>query len=430
MSRKDYRVLVPAADLAPPSNPAARPSTAPGGQNLADRQANFALYGDVLMASATYVVRSRPVGWAAKAGVLGAPLLKGTWLMRLKFATFVVAAAAAMVMAVPLTSGAATDSVYVLDLSLNEPAAATTAVDASGMGHDGDIGSHVVMNGAYADWDRHPPGEGVPYGLEHLITVPDADDGSLDPGAGDFTVEFRFKTKENFGNIMQKGQARTVGGQVKFQIPKGKLSCMFRTPEGIATATSGATLLNDDLWHDVRCVRTSTSVTLYADGVQVGRKNGFTGNLDNKKPWTIGGKHECDAVIVTCDYFAGEIDYVKMTKAGSDGGGEPADTTAPVVTSTTPAADAVGAPRDSDVTATFSEVVTDVSAATVILRKTSTDSRFKGVVTYDPATHTATLNPDVTLPRSTEFNVTLTNGIRDVAGNALAPTTWSFTTGS
>lgn len=351
--------------------------------------------------------------------------------MRRIFATFVAVAAAAMVMAVPGTSGAATGSGYVLDLEFNEPAGARTAVDASGMGHDGDIGSHVVMNGGYAAFDRHPPGEGVPYGLEHLIAVPDAADGSLDPGAGDFTVEFRFKTREKFGNIMQKGQARTVGGQVKFQIPRGKLSCMFRTPDGIATATSGATLLNDDLWHDVRCVRTSTSVTLFVDGVQLGRKNGFTGNLDNKKPWTIGGKHECDNLTVTCDYFHGEIDYVKMTKGGSDTGGvSGADTTAPTVTSTTPAADAVGAPRDGDVTATFSEGVTGVSDATVILRKTSTGSKFGGVVTYDPARQTATLDPNVTLPSSTEFNVTLTNGIRDAAGNALAPTTWSFTTGS
>lgn len=348
--------------------------------------------------------------------------------MRTKLAVVAVTAAA-MLMTGSGTSGAAVGSGYVLDLQLNEASGARTAVDASGMGHDGAIGSHVVMNGAYADWDRHPPAAGVAYDLEHLISVPDAPDGSLDPGAGDFTVEFRFKTKENFGNILQKGQSRTVGGQVKFQIPKGKLSCMFRTAEGVATATSGATLLNDDQWHDVRCVRTSTSVTLYVDGLQVGRKNGFTGNLDNKKPWTIGGKHECDDVTVTCDYFAGEIDSVRMTKGATSGGGG-GDTTAPTVSSTTPAADATGAPRGGDLAATFSEAVSGVSGTTMILRKTSTGAKFGGVVTYDPATQTATLNPNVTLASNTEFNVTLTNGIQDTAGNALATTTWSFTTGS
>jgi hypothetical protein len=347
----------------------------------------------------------------------------------------VASVATALVATLPASSGAAVGSGYVLDLQFNEPAGASTAVDASGMDHDGHIGSHVKMNGAFADWDRHPPGAGVPYGFDHLVYVPDAPDASLDPGTSDFTVEFRFKTKEKFGNIMQKGQSRTVGGQVKFQIPKGKLSCMFRSPQGMATATSGSTLLNDDQWHDVRCVRTSSSVTLYVDGVRLGRKNGFTGNINNTKPWTIGGKHECDDVSVTCDYFAGEIDNVRMSKGasgGGDGGGDGGggDTTAPTVTSRAPAADGVGASRTGNITATFSEAVTGVSDATVILRKSSTGARFSGAVTYDDATQTATLDPNVRLASNTEFNVTLTSGIRDAAGNALPSTTWSFTTGS
>jgi hypothetical protein len=64
----------------------------------------------------------------------------------------------------------------------------------------------------------------------------------------------------------------------------------------------------------VRCDRTPTSVTLYADGVRVGRNNNPTGTLDNTWPWSIGGKSSCDGVKVTCDYFAGEIDYIGLTK--------------------------------------------------------------------------------------------------------------------
>lgn len=226
----------------------------------------------------------------------------------------VVAAATAMLVAAPGVSGAAVGSGYVLRLELNEPFGAATAVDTSGMKHNGAIGSHVVMNGSFADFDRHTPDTPPAYGREHLIVINDAADASLDPGTGNFSVEFRFRTKDKFGNILQKGQSHTVGGQVKFQIPGGKLSCMFRTPQGIATATSGTRLYNDNVWHTARCDRTSTSVTLYVDGVRVGRKNGFTGNLNNTKPWTIGGKLECDQIEVTCDYFPGEIDYVRMTK--------------------------------------------------------------------------------------------------------------------
>ncbi|HEX5533300.1 MAG TPA: LamG-like jellyroll fold domain-containing protein [Actinomycetales bacterium] len=213
-----------------------------------------------------------------------------------------------------VVSGAAAASGTVLNLQLNEPAGSATAVDSSGLKHDGSIGSHVVMNAVYAHFDRHPPGEGIPYGLAHLITIPDATDGSLDPGSGNFTIEIRYRTKENFGNVLQKGQARTVGGQVKLQQPKGKMSCMFKTPQGTATAGSGTTPLNDNVFHTVRCERTPTSVTMYVDGVRTGRSTRSTGTLNNTKPWTIGGKSECDAVQVTCDYFAGDIDYVTLTK--------------------------------------------------------------------------------------------------------------------
>jgi hypothetical protein len=89
---------------------------------------------------------------------------------------------------------------------------------------------------------------------------------------------------------------------------------MFKTPDGTATAGSGTTPLNDNLWHTVRWDRTPTSVTMYVDGVKTGRSNKYTANLNNKKPWMIGGKTECDAVLVTCDYFAGDIDYVRLTK--------------------------------------------------------------------------------------------------------------------
>jgi Concanavalin A-like lectin/glucanases superfamily len=202
----------------------------------------------------------------------------------------------------------------VLDLELDDDPGATAAVDTSGLGHSGTIGSHPVLNGSYAHFDRHSPTEGIAYGLAHLITIPDAPDGSLDPGSGNFSVEIRYRTKESFGNVLQKGQATSVGGQVKLQQPKGKMTCMFKTPQGTATAGSGLTPLNDNQFHIVRCDRTPTSVTMYVDGVQTGKVNHVTGNLDNKLPWTVGGKSDCDALLVTCDYFAGDIDYVRLTK--------------------------------------------------------------------------------------------------------------------
>ena len=60
-------------------------------------------------------------------------------------------------------------------------------------------------------------------------------------------------------------------------------------------------------------------VEMYVDGIFRNRIRKTTGNIDNPKPWTIGGKFECDTSDRTvsadsCDYFPGDIDYVKLTK--------------------------------------------------------------------------------------------------------------------
>lgn len=215
----------------------------------------------------------------------------------------------------PATAAAPTTT---LDLELDEPAGSVLAHDSSGSGHDGAIGRHIRMNGSYADWDRHSPSEGVFYGADHLLVVADAADASLDPGTGGFSVEFRYRSTDRFGNVLQKGQARTTGGQVKFQQPRGYLSCMFKSPAGTAS-TKSTIPLNDGQWHVIRCDRTPTEVTLYVDGVFNNRIRHTTGAIDNKSPWTIGGKLDCDTSDPTvgadsCDYFPGDIDSVRLTK--------------------------------------------------------------------------------------------------------------------
>jgi hypothetical protein len=224
----------------------------------------------------------------------------------------------------PLDAGAATapaalaGPVTTLDLQLNEPARSTVAVDSSGMGHNGAIGSHIKMNGSYGTWDRHPPDAGIYYGAAHLLMINDAADGSLDPGTGNFSVEVRYRSTAKFGNMIQKGQAKTTGGQVKFQQPKGVMSCMFKSPTGTA-AIGSKTALNDGQWHVVKCVRTPTMVEMYVDGVFRNRIRHTTGNINNTKAWTVGGKFDCDTSnprtgADSCDYFPGDIDYIKFTK--------------------------------------------------------------------------------------------------------------------
>ena len=233
--------------------------------------------------------------------------------MRLGTLIGALGTAATMVLA-----GAAAQATVVLDLQLDEPAGARTAADASGLGHDGAIGSHITMNGSYADWDRHSPAATTYYGADHLIVVGDAPDGSLDPGSGTFVVEFRYRSTDRFGNVLQKGQARTTGGQVKFQQPRGYLSCMFKSPTAQAAIRSTMPL-NDGQWHVIRCERTATQVALYVDGELDKRAVKPTGTIDNAKPWTVGGKLDCNTSDPTvgadsCDYFPGDIDWIRITK--------------------------------------------------------------------------------------------------------------------
>ncbi len=231
-----------------------------------------------------------------------------------------LAVMASLALAAPSTAAgrAASTPQTVLDLEMNEAPGATVAVDTSGLGHNGAIGKHLVAHNGYITWDRHSPDEHIYYGADHLIMVNDAADGSLDPGTGNFSVEFRFRSTAKFGNVIQKGQATTVGGQVKFQQPKGYMSCMFKTPTGTASIKSSI-FTSDGAWHTIRCDRTPTEVDLYVDGVFNKRIRHTTGNLDNKKPWTIGGKFDCDTSkpgtgADSCDYWAGDMDYVRITK--------------------------------------------------------------------------------------------------------------------
>jgi len=120
---------------------------------------------------------------------------------------------------------------------------------------------------------------------------------------------------------------------------------------------------------------------------------------------------------------------------GGGGGGDgdenpPEDTTAPTVTSRSPDPGAVNVQVNTLVTATFNE---DIDAATVN-QATFTLAHGgvpeAGVVAYDVGSKTATFTSSLLLLTNTLYTATLSAGIKDLAGNALAETTWNFTTGS
>jgi subtilisin family serine protease len=76
----------------------------------------------------------------------------------------------------------------------------------------------------------------------------------------------------------------------------------------------------------------------------------------------------------------------------------------------------------------FSEDVTGASSATIALA-TAGGAPVAASVSYDSATRRATITPSTTLRSRTNYVVAIGDGITDLAGNGLAPRSFSFTTG-
>jgi hypothetical protein len=111
------------------------------------------------------------------------------------------------------------------------------------------------------------------------------------------------------------------------------------------------------------------------------------------------------------------------------GGGGGGDTTAPTVTDTSPAANASGVAVSANVTGTFSEAMdpSTITSTTFTLKEGATT--VPAAVSYDSSNRVATLNPATDLKASTTYTATISVGVEDAAGNALASTkTWNFTT--
>lgn len=105
------------------------------------------------------------------------------------------------------------------------------------------------------------------------------------------------------------------------------------------------------------------------------------------------------------------------------------DTTPPTVIATMPAASATGVPTNQKVNAVLSEALdpSTVNASTFTLLRGTTP--VLGAVLS--AGTSMTLTPTEALANSTVYTATITTGVKDLAGNALATAfTWTFTTGS
>ncbi|WP_448627927.1 fibronectin type III domain-containing protein [Geodermatophilus sp. URMC 64] len=105
--------------------------------------------------------------------------------------------------------------------------------------------------------------------------------------------------------------------------------------------------------------------------------------------------------------------------------GKVQDTSALASIVQTPAGNSTNVTTATNVTATYRTDVQGVSGSTFTL-KDPAGATIPATVTYDAATHVATLDPTANLAASTKYTAALT-GIRDAAG-PVADVSWSFTT--
>ena len=102
----------------------------------------------------------------------------------------------------------------------------------------------------------------------------------------------------------------------------------------------------------------------------------------------------------------------------------------PTVVFVTPPTGAAGVCPNSVVTATFSEAMNPSTINTTTFTLTGPGTTpVTGVVAYDASSYTATFTPSSILALDTLFTATITTGVQDPSGNALASNyVWTFTT--
>jgi hypothetical protein len=300
-----------------------------------------------------------------------------------------------------------------------------TMTDASGNNNNGNATAAVTsVTGS----------NGKGYGFHSstaVVTVPNS--ASLNPGTSDFSVtaDLKFNNAPSTAavdyDVIRKGTSTTAGGEWKMEIypPSGSATgpafCLFKDSKGVTASIRGPENLANGAWHTVTCAKTATSIKLIVDGA-VHTKAATLGSISNTEPVGLGQKPGGG------DVYVGDMDEVHIDVGTASGGG---DITPPKFTAGTPANNALGVALATNVTATFSEKVTGVGTSTFTVTQDGGTPVPVTAYTSNTTGTKWTLDPAGALLKDTWYTVTLTSGIKDVAGNALspAPVTWRFLTG-
>src|SRR5439155_599910 len=272
---------------------------------------------------------------------------------------------------------------------------------------------------------------------------------------GQFSVAAWFQTSKSYASdayIVNKGGAGSElpGKNMNYGIwvlsGSNKIQAGFENSTGTNLFVTSPSAYNDGKWHYAVATYDGSVVRLYIDGLLVSSlsttlipdntgtqplriganslslNNYFTGNADEIRVWNraITASEVTDGYVNGNFNTNGQVVYVFG----------PPDRTPPSVSSTMPANGATGVAINSPITATFSEAVQSSTINTnTFTLKDSSNNAIAGTVSLSPDGKTATFTPSSNLALPATYTATISTGVKDLAGNAMAANyVWTFTT--
>ncbi|MET3770439.1 Ig-like domain-containing protein [Arthrobacter nitrophenolicus] len=193
------------------------------------------------------------------------------------------------------------------------------------------------------------------------------------------------------------------------------------TNAGVCTSSGGAIYEKSTPLSDISSIGTAQKIPRIVDADQyVHNVTSTKQNLNSSARGTANS-----GVLLLADVSSTSRYWHYYDPTGGSGG---SDTTAPTLTSTSPADGATGVAATANVTGTFSEAMdsSTLTSSTFTLKNGTTV--VPGAVSLDGTSKVATLDPAGNLTAGTIYTATISTGAKDLAGNALASAkTWTFT---
>lgn len=172
---------------------------------------------------------------------------------------------------------------------------------------------------------------------------------------------------------------------------------------------------------------TGTTFTLMQGSTAVAGLVSYTGTTATFAPTNMLAESTLFTATITTAVKNKNGDALLSNETFSFTSGLIPDTAVPVVSATNPQSAAINVGRNNTIAITFNEAMdpATINANTLTLKKGTT--AVAGTVSYSGMV--ASFNPTNILDASAIYTAAITTEAKDLAGNALAATTWNFTTG-